>query len=63
MLLLSINTLIGFVGGAVTAVLSQKVYTFVKKQVTSIEAKEVAVKQTVANTVSSVVATVEKSKL
>lgn len=63
MFLLSINTLIGAVGGAVAAVLSQKVYAFVKKQITSIEAKEVVVKQAVANTVSSVVATVEKSKL
>lgn len=41
--LFSLSTLVGAVGGAVATVSSQKVYAFVKKQVTSAKADAPAV--------------------
>jgi len=60
MLLLSLNTVIGFVGGAVTAVLSTKVYAWVRKQITSVENKVQAPIAAVTDAVKSAVDSVEK---
>jgi hypothetical protein len=61
MLFLSLNTVLGFVAGAVTAVVSPKVFAFVRKQVTSVEdkAKTVSV-SAVEDAVKSAVDSVEK---
>lgn len=61
MLLLSLNTLIGAVGGAVAAVVSPKVFAFVRKQVTSVESKAATVSVSSAEAaVANVVSSVEK---